>query len=370
MLGERKENVMDDGDDLVIGEKNTTSDSTTRLHQSPGGTASVILDVKGGAYSISGISASGNNRGISAGGGQVGVEGSGSITGVKGTTVSGEGVEGFSDSGTGVLGRSSTGIGVLGSVGKGVAPFEVPSKVGVVGESKTTGGVGVYGHAEGTAVQGRSVSGMGVYADTVSGWFAVCGQAPNGVAVYGDGRSGVYGQGSKFGITGKCSDGYAGYFVGNVFIEGDLTKTGVGSSVAVRFPDRSYRQLYSIESPESWFEDFGEGRLVKGKAEVKIDPDFAKTVNLKKRYYVFVTPHSTKISGLAVVARLPGRFRVEHPDSGNGSFSYRVIAKRADIRVSRLKRIKIPDLIPKVEHASARVAKQKGGSANLLKPPQ
>ena len=97
-----------------------------------------------------------------------------------------------------------------------------------------------------------------------------------------------------------------------------------------------------LRSPESWFEDFGEAKLVKGKAEVKIDPDFAQTVNLKTRYHVFVTPHSTKISALAVVARLPGRFRVEHPGGASGTFSYRIVAKRKDIRVRRLERIKMP----------------------------
>ena len=81
---------------------------------------------------------------------------------------------------------------------------------------------------------------------------------------------------------------------------------------------------------------------MKGKAEVKIDPDFAKTVDLKTRYHVFVTPHSTKISALAVVARLPGRFRVEHPGGASGSFSYRVVDKRADMRVRRLERVKMP----------------------------
>ena len=125
-------------------------------------------------------------------------------------------------------------------------------------------------------------------------------------------------------------------------IKGDLTKTGVGSAVAVRFPDNSYRRLCSIESPDCWFEDFGEGRLVKGKAEIKIDPDFAKTVNLKTRYHVFVTPHSTKISGLAVVERLHGSFRVEEFAGGSGTFSFRVVAKRADVRVRRLERVKMP----------------------------
>jgi len=204
----------------------------------------------------------------------------------------------------------------------------------------------VHGEAfGGVGVLGRSASGIAVKAETNGVFPAVAASAPKAIAVNGEGAYGVRGASeSGIGVFGKCSDGYAGYFEGNVFVKGNLTKTGIGSAVAVRFPDRSYRQLYSIESPESWFEDFGEGRLVKGKAEVKIDPEFAKTVNLKQRYYVFVTPHSTKISGLAVVARLPGRFRVEHPDGGNGTFGYRIVAKRADINVPRLKQMKMPDL--------------------------
>ena len=57
---------------------------------------------------------------------------------------------------------------------------------------------------------------------------------------------------------------------------------------------------------------------------------------------MFVTPHSTKISALAVMARLPGRFRVEHPGGASGTFGCRVVAKRADIRVRRLERVKTP----------------------------
>jgi hypothetical protein len=198
---------------------------------------------------------------------------------------------------------------------------------------------------KGIALWGQSATKQGVLGQSVS-HYGVEGTSSNvGVKAECKVAGGI-------GILAKCPlptpqnvfGSWAGLFQGNVAIIGDLTKTGIGSSVAVRFPDRSYRQLYSIESPESWFEDFGEGRLVKGKAEVKVDPDFAKTVNLKKRYYVFVTPHSTKISGLAVVARLPRRFRVEHPDGGNGTFSYRIVAKRADINVPRLKGMKLPDL--------------------------
>jgi hypothetical protein len=253
-------------------------------------------------------------------------------------------VFGASKSNDGVVGSSDSGIGVHGNSGGSVTgnEFELPSYVGVLGESHSGDGVHAYSFM-GHGVVSRSVFGIAVKVETNGVFPAVAASAPKAIAVNGEGVYGVRGASeSGIGVFGKCSDGYAGYFEGNVLVKGDLTKTGIGSSVAVRFPDRSFRRLCSIESPESWFEDFGEAKLVKGKAEVKIDHDFAKTVNLKTRYHVFVTPHSTKISELAVVSRLPDRFRVEHPGGASGTFSYRVVAKRADIRVRRLERVKMP----------------------------
>ncbi len=342
---------MADGDDLVIGENNQAQ-STTQLVLTLKNQPVTLLKVGTGGGASIGVHGVGAT-GIKGEGGAHGVEGVGVAggVGVRGTSTSGEGVlgkstssvgvSGESDSDAGVLGSSGTGIGVRGSIG--FSPFPLPANAGVLGESQT--GFGVCGHAfKDTAVRARSVSGWGVQAETGGKYAAVYGSAPNGAGVFGDGQYGVYGSASKggVGVHGLCSDGYAGYFDGNVFIKGNLTKTGIGSAVAVPFPDRSFRRLCSIESPESWFEDFGEGKLVKGKAEVKIDPDFAKTVNLKTRYHVFVTPHSTKIGALAVVARLPDRFRVEHTGGASGKFSYRVVAKRADMRVRRLERVKMP----------------------------
>jgi hypothetical protein len=287
--------------------------------------------------------------------GRPGVQGNGAgggigVVGVAGSN-KGTGVEGQAEGGTGVSGTVTTGTGVFGRAPQGIALWgQSATKQGVLGQSGSS-----------TGVEGTSISGIGVKAETDGVFPAVSASAPNAIAVNGEGVYGVRGASpSGIGVFGKCPDGYAGYFEGNVFVKGDLTKTGIGSAVAVRFPDRSFRRLCSIESPESWFEDFGEGKLVKGKAEVKIDPDFAKTVNLKTRYHVFVTPHSTKINGLAVVARLPGRFRVEHPDGGSGTFSYRIVAKRADINVPRLKRMKMPDLdlITKGERGRARATKK------------
>ncbi len=50
------------------------------------------------------------------------------------------------------------------------------------------------------------------------------------------------------------------------------------------------RELYAVESPENWFEDFGGAELIQGRAIVKLDPVFAETVSTEVEYHVFLTP--------------------------------------------------------------------------------
>ena len=85
---------------------------------------------------------------------------------------------------------------------------------------------------------------------------------------------------------------------------------GGAKSAAVPHPDGSHRLLYCVESPESWFEDFGEGQLACGKAEVTINPDFAAVADMEK-YHVFVTDHTQQhtIGNSADPARLYRRSR-------------------------------------------------------------
>ena len=73
-------------------------------------------------------------------------------------------------------------------------------------------------------------------------------------------------------------------------------------------PDGSHRLLYCMESPEAWFEDFGKGTLAGGKAEVKLDPDFAAVVDTSN-LHVFLTPHD-ETHHLAVKATGGGGFTV------------------------------------------------------------
>ncbi len=144
------------------------------------------------------------------------------------------------------------------------------------------------------------------------------------------------------------ASGLAAQLEGNVVITGDLTVAGANfKSAAVKFPDGTLHRMYCQEAPEPWFEDFNEAQLVKGRAEVRIDPDFAKTVDLSQKYHVFLQPLDTKIKGLAVVARLADRFIVEDQAGGaEGAFSYRLVARRLGTRATRFEVVNLPATIP------------------------
>jgi hypothetical protein len=130
-------------------------------------------------------------------------------------------------------------------------------------------------------------------------------------------------------------------FFGNVQITGDLLVNGAKSAV-VPFPDGSSHRLYCMESPESWFEDFGVGHLVSGRSEVQLAADFVSLVN-SDDYHVFLTEYEDNNS-LYVTARTGTGFGVSAKSSktANGTFSYRVVAKRKDIAGSRLEEVMSP----------------------------
>ncbi len=134
-------------------------------------------------------------------------------------------------------------------------------------------------------------------------------------------------------------------------MQGNFQVSGA-KSAAVPHPDGTHRLLYCVESPEAWFEDFGTGTLANGKAAVKLDPDFAAVVDTKE-LHVFLTPHDTT-HHLAVTARAGGSFSVGAGVAGdatargvkatdvNGTFTYRVVAKRKDVVAERLAKFAMP----------------------------
>src|SRR6266540_1833842 len=242
-----------------------------------------------------------------------------------------------------------------GAGGGGVIGTDSGAGFGLRGESAT--GQGVHGH---------SVDNIGVFGHTVAASNAspgVLGQATQGYGVFGFSQdsNGIAGQsgGSAAGCVGfagapggygiyggtAVAGGYAGGFAGPVLVVGDFTATGGAKSAAVPHPDGTHRRLYCMESPESWFEDFGKGRLANGRGEVKLDADFAALVH-GDDYHIFLTPRGDS-NGLYVNGLTSFGFEVREQKGGTSSldFDYRVVARRKDIPAPRLEKVKFPNPI-------------------------
>ncbi len=157
------------------------------------------------------------------------------------------------------------------------------------------------------------------------GWGAVLDSLPTytdigvyGAADYDDVSTGIYG------YDPDPSEGYAGYFDGNLAVTG--TKS---ASVPT---SRGNQLVYSVESPEIWFEDFGSGKLQNGHAHIRLDDTYLETVYIDHDHpmHVFVQEQGD-CNGLYVIPDADGRgFTVKEKQGGTSSipFSYRIVAKR------------------------------------------
>jgi len=249
--------------------------------------------------------------------------------------------------GFGVKGQTDSGYGVYGYATSSSAT----TSYGVYGQSSASAGYGVYGFADGAAATGvlgqaQGTSNLGHGSGSVSG-------ASNGHAsVFGfsNKQGGIAVRGSIDPAVRVAPYTFAGVFDGTVVVSGSLF-IGGNKSAYVKHPDGSHRALYCVESPESWFEDFGEGTLVNGKAEVKIDPDFAAVADTSA-YHVFLTEHDQH-NALHVTRRTGGGFAVEADTATlaakgkkvgdvGGTFSYRIVARRKDVKAGRLAKVELP----------------------------
>lgn len=113
-----------------------------------------------------------------------------------------------------------------------------------------------------------------------------------------------------------------------------LQVVGGGKSAVVATTNGA-RLLYTEESSQVWFTDYGFGRLQNGRAVVAIDPMFAETINLDEPYHVFVQSYGA--AELYVTNRTRNGFEVRTRD-GDASveFSYRLVAKRLGFEDQRL----------------------------------
>jgi hypothetical protein len=156
-------------------------------------------------------------------------------------------------------------------------------------------------------------------------------------------------------------DGWIAYLEGNgvtnkgVYISSAQNQPGLqvvgGSKSAVVGTSDGARALYTEESTEVWFTDYGFGQLKDGRAAIMIDPVFAETVNLNEPYHVFVQLYAAESAGVAVVNRTAGGFEVVELNDGRSSaeFSYRIVAKRLGMETQRLERAPWADDDPNLQ---------------------
>jgi hypothetical protein len=76
--------------------------------------------------------------------------------------------------------------------------------------------------------------------------------------------AGVAQTGATLWAQDPVSGHYAGVFSGSVLMQRPYCKRGSKSS-AIRGSDSLLRRLYSLESPESWFEDFDTTQIRNGR---------------------------------------------------------------------------------------------------------
>lgn len=224
--------------------------------------------------------------------------------------------------------------GNAGLVGLGNGITAVPSRnnVGVIG----AGEVGVYGFGNAGVIGiGNNRSG-GVDAPTLS--------------------AGIIGNANYYGVYGRSyatsGDRAGGYFVnyGNTNVpnrawvaatiewEGvveDFKIVGDGQvSTLVRGINNEDLIMVAPEAPEALFQDFGEAKLTNGTAQVILDPNFTKNINVGPQtpLRVFVQLEDGECNGVYVSEKSAQGFTVRELQNGtcNGTFSWEVVAKRAN----------------------------------------
>ena len=149
--------------------------------------------------------------------------------------------------------------------------------------------------------------------------------------------------------------GFAGRFKGvgasakGVLIEtspgvAGLQVVGGSKNAVVRTPAGA-KALYTEESTEVWFTDYGFGKLANGRVRVRLDPSFAQTINPDEPYHVFLQVRGN--AELYVGETTPLGFEVSlRAGDPNAEFSYRIVAKRLGFERKRLEPAPWADHLP------------------------
>src|SRR5579863_166957 len=306
--------------DGVYGTTNSTTGNS--------GVAGVAQGTSGTAYGVSGTSGNGP-----------GVYGDSTPSyGVEGVSTDSDGVFGTTSSGDGVYGKSSNGVGVYGESNERSGVYGYSATVaGVVGSTNAAGEGGVLGESrvgDGVVGEDGTTSAAGVLGIDFGGGSGTLGESQTGAAVAaiatGSGALIFDGEGPGASPASCKIDSGA-----NLSCSGEIT--GGGSQTRHRTSSGRHVLSFASESTSSTIEDFGTGSMLRGAAEVEIEPTFASTIDRDRPYYVFLTPLGDT-RGLYVSRKTPSSFEVRETQGGrsNLSFDYRIVAHPADAQNGRL----------------------------------
>jgi hypothetical protein len=235
--------------------------------------------------------------------------------------------------------------------------------LGTVGTTASPTGTGVWGFGFAPSNTGKGIGccPVGVWGDTGSnggGAAGLVGTADDGQGLYLENNSP---SGHPTAFMKQDASGKFALFAGggNNLNSCTIDTNGAlfcpGGTSAVALVDSGQRQvaLYGVQSPQSWFEDFGSGSLQSGATAVTLDRTFAQTVNASSEYHVFLTPEGD-CRGLYVSKKTAGGFEVRELGGGqsNVAFGYRIVALRRGFESVRLE-----DMTERLARASARQPK-------------
>jgi len=233
-------------------------------------------------------------------------------------------------------------------------------------QSKGFGAWGVNAHTNGTGVAGagnnQTASHLtdgsgGAFTGSKTGSYSIA-KNSTGTGVIGVGNNqtaltltngsggaftgdsiGVYGRATKSGnktwggyFKNGDTNGYA--YIGGHYGDTDYKINGPGAvSTIVKNTKGDKVNLYCPEAPEIYFQDYGEGQLINGKAHIELDPDFALnvTINEKHPLRVFIQLEDD-CQGVYVTNKTKTGFDVIELNGGssNAKFMWTVTANRAD----------------------------------------
>jgi hypothetical protein len=295
--------IYDNGTNIGIG----LTLPTYPLHIINGSAANTAYITNSGAANnaIYGINSAAS--GASTGSGVVGITGqTNAASGVKG--------QGTATQGTGVIGAGNNQTGVTLAAGSGGA--------------FTGTGVGAFGFAN-TGASGTGVVGVGNNGSS-STLVAGSGGAFSGLT------TGVYAKNTSSGASEAIySDNFGNIVLVNYWngtTQYKISGTGtVSTNVMGLNNDRV--TLHAPETPEIYFQDYGEGQLVNGRAHITIDPVFAKNivVNDKHPLRVFVQLEGD-CKGVYVTSKNSLGFDVVELNGGSSNvrFQWNITCNRAD----------------------------------------